>query len=195
MKTRQITQGLVGAAAGLGVCALVIWQASSAAFTGTTENGVNIFDAATITLSDDDTNSVMFDTGVTPLVPGDAQERCITVEYTGTSFDLDPVVLYGDLPVNTDDFGAQLDLVVQEGTGGNFGDCTGFVSSSTLYSGTLSDFAATHSDYGSGVTAFTPSSGDVSRTYRFSVTLGTDTPDTSQGDGATATFTWEIQSA
>ncbi len=171
-----------------------VLQTSAAAFTATTDDGSNSFAAGTVQLVDDDSDSVMFN--VSNMVPGDVETECITVTYTGSSYSVTPVKLYAALDTNVDNFADHLDVTVEEGTGGSFGDCTGFTSEATLINNeTLSALAGTYTDFASGASGFTPVSGTTAKTYKFSVTLGDDTPDTSQGDSASATFTWEVQSA
>ncbi|MEL7207769.1 MAG: hypothetical protein AAGK32_05985, partial [Actinomycetota bacterium] len=134
--------------------------------------------------------TAMFNT--TNMVPGDTVSNCIEVDYTGSSFDLDPVTMYGSATDNG--LGDHLDVVISEGTGGGFGDCTGF-SGSTTFTGTVNGFASTHPAYGTGDAGYTPASGSTARVYKIDVTLGSDTPNTAQGADAQASFTWEVRSA
>ena len=191
IQRKGVRLGIAAMASLVAVSALV-YQTSNAAFTDTTDNAGSSWTAGSVTLTDDDGGSAMFTSA--DMVPGDAVENCITVDYTGSTFDLDQVKLYGSVTDNG--LGGELDLVVEEGTGGGFGDCTGFSPAQTVFaSNTLNAFGAAHSSYANGAGGYTPASGSTSRTYRFSVTLGTDTPNSAQGTDATATFTWEVQSA
>ena len=176
---------------GIALSAVLIQQSTTAAFSGATSNGPNSFGAGTVALTDDDGGSVMFN--ATDMTPTDVEQRCIEVEYTGSSFDLTPVRFYS--AVTDSGLGAHLDVVVEEGTGGDFADCTGFTASSTIFSGTLAGLSTAHPDYANGATAFTPASGSVARVYRITATLGADTPNSAQGSGAGATLTWETRSA
>ncbi len=170
----------------------LVYQTSTAAFSDTTDNAGNSWAAGSVTLTDNDGGSAMFTSA--NMVPGDVVENCITVDYTGSTFDLAAVKLYGS--VTDGGLGGDLDVVVDEGTGGGFGNCTGFTVGQTVFaSNTLNAFATAHSSYANGATGYTPAGGSTSRTYRFRVTLGSDTPNSSQGTNATATFTWEVQSA
>lgn len=178
---------------GIAVASTMIFQASNAAFTASTSNTANTYSAASVTLVDDDSGSAMMT--LSNMIPGDTATKCIAVTYTGSTFSVTPIKLYAALASEVDSFAGHLDVVVKEGAGGTFSDCTGFTAGSTLFTGTLSSLAATHGTYAAGLTAFTPASGSVTRTYQFSVTLGTDTPDTAQGDSVSASFTWEIHSA
>lgn len=72
-----------------------------------------------------------------------------------------------------------LELTVEEGAGGSHGDCTGFVASATIQSGTLAEFDATHTDYPTGAGMCTRST-EHSMTYRITITLDPDTPNDQQ---------------
>ncbi len=178
---------------------------SRAAFTDTTSNTGNDFAAGTVTIVDDDTGSVMFNIG--NLAPGDSFENCIEVTYTG-SLDAD-VRLYGaNLTTNTaSNLAPELNLTIQEGTGGGFvatelggneGDCTGFVSSSTL-SGigeTIDSFASSYTNFGTGLSSWAPTgSSSATRTYRFVVELDAAVANAYQGMDAQIDFVWEAQNS
>src|SRR5215210_7402491 len=120
--------------------ALLVVTSSRAAFVAQNDNSTNQVSSAAITLTDNDSTTAMFN-NVTNMVPGTTYERCIDVTYTGT---VDPtaVILYSSgTPTGT--LAPYLDLTVQIGadTPAAFRDCTGFVSSGTLYTGTLDAFA------------------------------------------------------
>ena len=182
-----------------------ILTTSRAAFTDTTDNTGNDFAAGTVAISDDDSGSVLFDVG--NFTPGDSFENCIVVQYDG-SLDAD-VRFYGaNLATTTAlNLAPQLNLTVEEGTGsaflatelgGNEGDCTGFVASSTLTAGgeTLDSFATGYTDFATGLSAWAPlgSSSDT-RTYRFVVELDAGAPNTFQGMDAQFDFIWEAQNS
>ena len=102
------------------------------------------------------------------------------------------MTLYGS--VTDGGLGDHLDIVISEGTGGGFGDCTGF-SGSAAFTGTLNAFASTHGGYGTGNAGYTPISTSTARVYKVDVTLGADTPEAAAGQDAQGTFTWEVRSA
>ncbi len=145
--------------------------------TGTTE----------IALTDSDADTAMF--GIeTVLSPGVRADRCIDVTYAGSGDGI-PVLLYaaglrGDL-------GPYLDLTIEVGPGGrgSFGGCDGFVPASTVFTGTLADFAAAHSSYATGRTAWTPDEAEDARAFRFGLSLRNDPA--SSGRSVTFGFTWE----
>ena len=173
--------GAVGTVAGIG---------TFSAFSATTVNAGNVFDAGSVSISDNDANSAMYN--ITDAAPGEGVTACIQVTYTGS---LDSTVaLYGSA---VGAIGTYVDLTVEKGTGmAGFPDCTGFVSEATVYTGELGGFASTHTNFANGVVtnpgAQTEwSQGDV-LVYRFTLTLQDD--DAAIGlQSGTHSFTWEAQ--
>ena len=166
----------------------LILTASFAAFSDTTDNSGNTWSTGTVVLTDDDGGvSAMFTVlDMVPLVP---VTECIVVTYEGSLLPAD-VNLYG-VSAGTG-LDAYLDVTVEEGTGGIFGNCTGFSPTSTIFAtNTLNFFATNHTNFTNGVGAWLPGANPESRTYRFTVTLQDD--NLAQGRNATATFTWEAQ--
>ena len=92
-------------------------------------------------------------------------------------------------------------MVIDEGTGGSFASsgptsCSGFGSSTNLFTGTLAAFAAFKTDFASGVSSWAPAgTGSPSRTFRFQYTLDTATPNSAQSGTAGVGFTWEAQNS
>lgn len=183
---------IAAAALSLLMVSLFVVRASSAAFSAQTTNASNSWATGAVALTDDDGGgaaSAMFD--VTGMTPSDTVVKCITVTYAGSA-DPSPVKLYSSVTDNG--LADHLDVTVEEGDGGGYGSCVGFVTSATIASGvTLTDFAG-YADYASGIGTWDPTATGQSKTYRFSVTLGADTPDTAQGADAQAGFTWELTS-
>lgn len=158
---------------------------SYAAFTDTTDNTSNSFATGTVVLTDDDTGSAMF--SVTNMTPGSPVIECITITYSGNQLPA-PVRMYG---TTTGGLATYLDTIIEIGTGGTFGDCTGFTPTSTLFNTTLADFSSTHTDWASGLATFTAPANPTSRTFRFTISVQ-DTP-SAQGSSSTADFTFETQ--
>ncbi len=179
---------LITPIAALAVVGFLVMGVSRAAFFDTTTNDSNSFDAGTVVLVDDDSGSAMF--SVSGMAGGDTAAECIAVTYNGSITPSD-VVLYvaaGDLSgTGLDDY---LNLTVERGTGGSFGDCTGF-SGTSIYSGTLDGFTAASTDFASGAGLWTAAAPGDSRVYRFTATLQDD--NAAQSLNATVTFTWEAQ--
>ncbi len=176
--------------------ALLVWQASYAAFSATTDNAGNTWSAGTVVLSDDDSSSVMFT--VNAMKPGDTSSHCIQLTYTGNL--AASIRLYGSVTPGSPDLSPYVQLEVDQGSGGSFADCTGFTadtSAPVLFTGTLggttSPFSAT--DWTNGkTTAFAPTGGaPQTYTYKFVTTLDPNAPNAAQGGSVTVTFTWEAQ--
>ncbi|WNY33608.1 S24/S26 family peptidase [Curtobacterium flaccumfaciens] len=67
--------------------------------------------------------------------------------------------LYGTNVTTTKDLAANVNLTVEQGTGGGFGSCSGFTPAATgssLYSGTVAGFGAASTNYATGVGSWTP---------------------------------------
>ncbi len=164
---------------------------SRAAFSATTSNPSSSVTAGAVTLADNDSGTALFNSigGLTPLVDVD---RCIDVTYTG-AVDPSAVVMYMASPP-TGLLGSYLNLTIDVGddTADPYGDCTSFVSSSTLYSGTLGGFRTAHSSYANGLATWDPS-GTSTKTVRVRLTLQDDND--AQGLSAGFGFTWEVRTA
>jgi hypothetical protein len=170
--------------ASLGFVSVLVMTSSRAAFIDTTDNTSNSFQAGTVVLNDDDGGvSRLFN--LTNMAPSVVRENCIRVDYAGSL--ASNVRLYG---ASSGSLGQYLDVAIDVGTGGSFDDCTGF-SGSNIYSGTLSDFAATRTNFTNGLQGWNGATSGTNRTYRIRVTLKDDND--AQGLSATADFTWEAQ--
>ncbi len=169
------------------VSALVITM-SLAAFSDTTDNAGNNWAAGTVIITDDDGGAAMFN--ATGMKPNDVVTNCIVVTYSGTLTPAD-VSLYGSVGGTGLDTYLTVDLDI--GSGGVFGDCTGFVKDAggDIYTGTLAGFAAAYTDFATGLQSWSPAATPESKTYRFSLTLQDN--NAAQGLNASATFTWEAQ--
>jgi hypothetical protein len=181
--------------AGLGIAVLagllgsgvLVWRGTAALFTATTSNPGNSWTAGTVALADDDTGSALFTAA--GLVPGDQGENCITVDYTGDV--ATAVKLYATSFTDAGSLAQYVDLVVEEGSGGGYGDCTGFVAGGApIWSGPLDTFAAGSTGYATGVGAWSPSAAG-STVYRIAWTLDPATPTGMQGVTTGLTFRWE----
>lgn len=186
---KERTLRIFAALAALALVSLMVLRTSSAAFVDTTDNSGNSWEAGEVLLSDDDSSAAMFT--VSNMTPNNAVVKCITVTYDGTVA-TSGVKLYGQSLSGTG-LDSYLNTTVEEGAGGSFGSCSGFVSSGTIYNGTLANFASTKTDYGSGVGTWAPSAAGQTKTYRFTLSVADD----NAAQGLTATsgvFTWEVQS-
>ena len=117
----------------------------------------------------------------------------------GRVVSVDPtlVKLYSGGFTDSGNFGDYLNVTVDEGDGGTFADCTGFVEddAGAEFSDTLTQFDALHTNYGNGVGEWDPSAAGQFKTYQITVELDAATPNAEQNESVTAlTFTWEVQS-
>jgi hypothetical protein len=172
--------------------ALLVVTSSRAAFVAQNDNSTNQVTSAAIALSDNDSGTAMF-ANVTGLMPGTNVDRCIDVTYTGT---VDPtaVLLYiSGAPTGT--LSPYLNLTIDVGvdTADAFRTCTAFVSSATVYTGTLANFATTYGGYATGATTWDPVGSPETRTFRFRLAV----QDNAAAAGLTSTFgfSWETRTS
>ncbi len=181
---RAMAYRAVAMLASLGFVSVLIMTSSRAAFVDTTDNTSNHFSAGTVVLDDDDSGTVLFN--VNNLAPGSPRQNCIRVSYTGSL--AANVRMYG---AASGSLAQYLDVTVEVGSGGTFGNCTGFSGGTTLYTGTLSDFAASRTNFTNGLAGWNGATNPSNRTYRITVTMQDD--NAAQGLSADADFTWEAQ--
>lgn len=174
---------------------VVVSTASYAAFSSTTVNPTNNWTAGSVALSDDDNNTALFTAN--NLKPGSTGANCIAVTSTGSL--PSAVKLYGTNVTTTKDLAANVNLTVEQGTGGGFGSCSGFTPAATgssLYSGTVAGFGAASTNYATGVGSWTPTgTASETRVYRVTYTVSSTAPNTVQGGTAALGFTWEAQNS
>ncbi len=174
----------------------LVWNSTYAAFTAQISNSGNSWSTGSVVLTGDDgSSSVTGSVGTAlfsaaGLTPGSTATNCVRVSYSGTlaaavKMYVAPGGLTGSAPL-----AGQITLTVNEGTGGVFNNCTGFVSSGTIYSGTLANLAATRTDFASGAGSWAPP-GAQSRTYQVTYTLSASAPNSVQSSTAGAVVTWE----
>ena len=198
MSTKALTTGerrwnasiarLVTLLAGVAIAGVLVVTQTHGAFSATTSNGSNTWSAGTVVLTDDDSNSVMFN--VSGMKPGDTSTKCINVTYAGTL--TSNVKLYGS--VGGTGLATYLTTSIDIGTGATGGgamSCTGFSSSSNLHNDTLAAFGSAHTNFSNGLGSFDGATNPTTKSYRFTVTLVDD--NNAQGKNASATFTWEAQ--
>jgi hypothetical protein len=180
-----IATGLIAAASG---------GATFAAFARVTQNDNDSYSAGTVTLSDNDAGSVMWD--VSNQRPTSAAiVRCVRVTFTGSL--TAGVRLYTTTASSALD--PYLSVTVEKGSmpvGTVFPNCTGFVSEATISpTGTLQAFKAARTGWASGLPAAPGAqtswaTGD-SLVYRFTVQVQNTLA--AQGLTALVAFTWEAQ--
>jgi Camelysin metallo-endopeptidase len=185
------TGKLFGSLVAVALVGLVGFVGTRAAISDTTDNPGNQFNAGAIDLVDNDAGQYMYQ--VNNVQPGDSISHCIRVSYTGT---LDSTVkLFMGTPI--DALGPYVDLTVDAGTqaSSSFPNCTGFVSTGNLYTGTLSAFQTAHPDVANGL-AYSPNGaspwtdGD-SVVYRVTLTLQNTARNPGEDFSGTHTYSWQ----
>jgi hypothetical protein len=171
----------------------LVLHASYSAFSATTSNPTNNWSAGTVALTDDDSNTAMFNAA--NLKPGSTGSKCIAVTSTGSL--ASTVKLYGTSYATTNGLAANVTVTVDEGTGGGFSaGCAGFTSSSQIYNGLLSTFGTTKTSFATGVGTWAPTgSASDTKVYKIGYTVAANTPDTAQGGTVALGFTWEAQNS
>ncbi len=181
---------------------------SRAVFSDTTDNTTNSFATADITLTDDDSTTVMFT--VVDMFPGDTVDHCIAVTYAGPDSHVtsgvkiyvpatwtDTATLADDLIVTIEEGakpGVGFDPTgTRTGDADAQGDCTGFVNSATIVTPTDLSAGGFPTSYATGAGTWTPgASNPETLTYRITVQL--DPASTAEGQSVTAIpFTWTVE--
>jgi hypothetical protein len=216
VRTQQSTALRTAVAAavpvGLVLSAAVVWQSTSAAFTATTENPGNSWQAGSVVLDDSARDVALFDPtndgAIKPEVP---RSRCLRVDYTGSlpaDIRLSVTTPAGAVTTTLDPY---LVMSVEQGrnvtatTPVDVG-CSDFPSAATptfvynttsagdasaVQSKTMSDLK-THATYATGLPVGTAVPKDTSLTFRITYQVKNENP--AQGTSTKATFTWEAQS-
>jgi hypothetical protein len=191
LRHRGLVPVVAGAVIGTVLTSTMVFRTTQAAFNGTTSSASNSWQTGGAQLSNSSSVSAAFDTATDgTLTGGQSLTRCILITYIGTSAATTGVVLYGTSS-SAAGLAGVLNLQIKQGTGtlGAGAACASF-SGSSLYNGSLSGFAATSTDYGSGLGSWAPAAGDT-QMYQFIVTVPSTTA--AQNGSASAVFTWEAR--
>jgi hypothetical protein len=137
---------------------------------------------ATVALTDDDGDAALFSSAA--LRPGRTEQACLTV--TAGAASTGPVFL--EARIGDAGLAPYLEVAVESGTGGRFGDCTGFVPEGTAFTGTLEQLGVP----GGVDTGWQPAAAG-SRTFR--ITAGVADDNAAQGTTASATLVWGVTDA
>jgi len=182
----------VAAFLALALVAALTWGRSGATLSSQSGSTGNGWQAATVAVSDDDANAAAFT--ASGLRPGSVAVRCVTLTYTGDV--AADVRLYATSGSYGGTLGPYVDLLVEEGTGGSFADCSAFTRLSVLHDGTLAAFAAAHTDFASGVGSGTPVSAGAQRAYRLTYVVREDAGAVGMASlTATLGFTWQARAS
>jgi hypothetical protein len=208
----------------------MIYQASNAAFTANTATGSNSWTAGNVLVTNSSAGSALFTVAaLKPTTAAAATSKCLTVSYTGNlaanvrlyltgySSTPRPAGPPGPVGAGTTDLGNYLRVIVEEGSGAQ-SDCSDFVSSRYVTSGTttgqtigslstaLTSFGSTYP--GPSNTSWAAPASSVGtpavKTYKVTYWLpdigqtGAPTQnalDDLQNTNLSTTFTWEAQNS
>jgi hypothetical protein len=183
-----IVVGLIGSGT-------LVWQASSAAFTATTDNPGNNWTSGSVALTDNKSGVALFNE--TNIVPGPSVSKCIEVTYNGT-VNAD-VKLYASATTNA--LGQYLDFDVELGDGTScaspgtytrvYGDADSVLAGDN--SDTLKGLVDNHTNWLTGIGGWSPTGAGQTRPFRFTYTLA-DSSVAAQNQSSTGVrFIWEAQ--
>lgn len=143
---------------------------------------------ASVGLVDDDGERALF--AERRMVPGQRVSRCLTVTYGGPQPDTS--IHLSAATDTAQPLARYLDLKVEQGAGGSFAGCAGFVAANehpVVFHGALADLVDANPAAPRTDTRWRPADGE-SRTFRFTVTLRD--VEAAQSRRSTATFSWFI---
>jgi hypothetical protein len=180
----------------LGVLACIAGAGVFSAFSSQTDNPGNVVTAGSVKLSDNDADSALYT--LTAAKPGDSQQSCIKVTYSG-SLNAN-VRIY--TPSTIGELGPNVNLKIEPGTQAtpSFPSCTEFTpdSGGALFDGTLASFGSERNNYANGIVDFpgatTKWATNDTVVYRVTATLSASAPDSAQGKTTgTHIIRWEAQ--
>lgn len=196
-RARKIA-GLSAAPVAVLLAGVLVWQGSTAAFTATTRNSGNSWASGQVALTDNDQGRAAFT--VENIVPGDEGQNCITV--TSDSTVPGGVRSYtGGFSPSATGLEDRITLDIARGTGGGFGDCTGFQAAENeqLPPVPMSEAAERFTDYASGGSTWeTTGTPGESATYRIRWEFDTagmtqQQINALQGSKTSIDLVWELQ--
>lgn len=195
-RTRKIALFAAGPLAVL-VAGGMVWQGSQAAFTASTRNAGSSWSTGNVTLTDDDLGAAAFT--VENIVPGQTGQKCIVV--TSQSNVPGEVRAYTQNLISSKGLEDHIFFDLEQGTGGSFNDCTGFMPTvNNVPELPISTLAAVNRDFATGgaswKTAGTPGETHSYRgTWRFDTTgLSQSDINSLQGARVGIDLVWELQS-
>jgi hypothetical protein len=181
------------------LAALLIWQASNAAFSATTDNTSDAWTTGTLALTNNGGGTVYSATTAalfaeSNLKPGDTGAKCITVQSAGSLAGTLKLYRGAISGTNGAALAAVLDMTVDAvavGSSTNIqANCTGYTggTSGAIYNGTLNSMPATYA----AATGTAVAGGTQRVAYRIGWTVNSGAANSVQGSTAQANLTWEI---
>lgn len=182
-------------ALGIGVLSSVAALGIFGVFSATTQNTGNEIVSGTVSFTNNSAGSAMY--SITNAKPGQTWTRCIKATYTGSLSSA--VKLYTNSTAGA--LAPYVNLTITQGTdpSTSFPNCGSFTADTggQLYSGTLSNFESTYTNYSNGLSTGpgSPSatwSNGSAVVYQFVATVDANTPNTLQAaDSGVHGFIWE----
>lgn len=192
---RRRTKKVLASLAAVTMVGIVGVAGTTAALSATTDNTDNRFNAAYISLTDNDggpgAGSFLYQVDNARAVDAPVV-KCIRITYGGAA--PAPLKLYLDSPLQAGAANVELKVETGSGAAGSFPDCTGFVPTAggPAYTGDLADFRAQHNSYANGLTYGPVTNGDVVG-YRVTVHLKSGvTPNATNYQSGAHTYTWAV---
>ena len=178
---RRTSRSFAAAVAVL-VLATVVVDRSDAALSGVSANAASAVNSGTVALDDDDEGRSLF--LLDDLTPARPSVRCIEITYGGTIL---PVSL--ELQARAQgDLSRHLRVAIDEGDGGGYGSCDGFLASGSVFDGPLDELTgAGWLDVGTLVNT------GERRTFRIALQLEDDQE--ALGLSTSLEFAWEVTPA
>ncbi|TVT47911.1 hypothetical protein FNH05_18445 [Amycolatopsis rhizosphaerae] len=175
---------------GLLLSGALVWGATDADWSGSTSNSGNTWASGSLGLAND-SRVPMF--RIEDMRPGDTGSNCIRIK-SNADFPT-ALKLYSNSPNWPSNFQSFVSLKIEVGSGGTFGDCTGFTPNATAFDGTLDQFVALHTDFRTGVGPWKlPGKPPNALSFRFAWRFSPQAPNSSQSVSTDeATFTWEAR--
>jgi len=176
--TPALITGVITAA----LLALGTMSTTRAAFNATTTPGTSSWGTGTVSVTANAGGSALFT--ATNLATGATNTNCLVITYTGS-------VTPADLRLwvsATGTMASGLDAVLDLGTGGSAGSCTGFVKSSTLASDSLANLASSYSSFATGKALWTATATGQTRTLRVTTTVRDESAASSKAAAASITI-------
>ncbi|MBL7261157.1 hypothetical protein [Paractinoplanes lichenicola] len=214
-KQNRRRRGRVAVFVGLIAASAVVFQASHAAFTGTTDNRTNSLSAGTVTITDNRAGVAMFT--ASSLAPGATGQYCIGVSYTG-SITPSAIKMYFANPMESNAGAAyttwannttsamdnnttmrvevnDTDLASDPGVN----NCTptgygAYVSGNVTPATAMNTLIDTNKTFATGLPTWNTVTRNTWRVFRFTYTLDANAPDAAQGDGVQFDVVWEAHS-
>jgi hypothetical protein len=175
---------------GLLLSGVLVWGASSAEWSANTSNSGNKWTSGSIGLAND-SKVPMFD--VDNMKPGDSGSNCIQIK---SNADVPTALkLYSSSPNWPTNYQSFINLKIEVGTGGTFGNCAGSRPIGLAFSGTLDTFVALHTDFRTGVGPWIlPGKPPNALGFRFAWQFSPAAPNEAQSvDSNEVTFSWEAR--